>query len=164
MSKSIYICKSCNKDISDKARYRVYVRKFTYYKEQALLSTMDLCHKCYKSLNIEVVEKEKKEKPKIVEPQKRTFIFNPIMKTIADIEWFSSVKLSDFESRLVSVLANENMNTWEDINKYIYQDDKKHNKFAAGNVKTQLVNKVPLNIRVIHNGGLVLDDKILIDV
>lgn len=148
MSKSIYICENCKKDVSDITRYRVYVRKFSFYKDQTMISTMDLCTKCYKLLNIEIMEKEKKStNPK--EKTKNTFILNPILNTIRKPTWKKPIQLTERESRLLAILSNGYMNTWEDMNHYIYKD-KETKRYAPGGIKQSLKDKFDINIRTVH--------------
>lgn len=166
MSKSIYICSKCNKDISDKTRYRIYVKSFLYYEQRAiLLKTIDLCSGCYNTSTIEIVKKQKKEKKKIEEPEKtekRTFIFNPIKGTLKDTSWDRTLKLTKLEIRFIGILSNGRMNTWEDMNQFIYQENY-HNKFSACDIRRRLLEKIDMNIRLVRKGGFILEDEILIE-
>lgn len=164
MSKSIYICSKCGKDVSDEMRrYRVYIKRFPYYERKAeLLKTIDLCSGCYHTSTIEIVKKQKKEKKKVEEIQKRTFIFNPIKGTLKDINWDRTLKLTKLEIRFIGILSNNRMNTWEDMNQFVYQEDY-HNKFSACDIRRRLLEKIDINIRLVRKGGFVMEDEILIE-
>ena len=158
MSKSI--CSKCGKDISKNMIYRVYVKRLLPYSRNVKpLNTMDLCSRCYNKSTIEIVEKKKAESIKIEKP---TFIFNPIKRTLRDTNWDHTYNLTELENKLLEILSNGRMNTWADLNKYVYPGGYR-NKFATGDIKNRLIEKTPLSIRIVKKGGLIIDDKILID-
>lgn len=157
------ICSKCGKKINSGAIYRIYVKKLLpYSRNVSPLKTMDICSRCYNKSSIEIVEKDKTD---LIKKEKTTFIFNPIKGTLRDINWDHTYELSDMENKLLEILSNGRMNTWVDLNKYIYSEGYTYNrsKFAAGNIKNRLMEKVPIKIRIVKKGGLILDDKILIE-
>ncbi len=155
------ICSKCGKDISKNTTYRIYVKKLLpYSRNVSPLKTIDICGRCYNKSTIQIVDKKKKQK--YIEPEKHTFIFNPIKGTLRSTEWDHTYELTKLENRFIAILSNGRMNTWFDLNDYIYPEGY-HNKFAACDIKTRILEKIPLNIRVVKKGGLVLDDEILIE-
>ncbi len=134
------ICSKCGRKINSGAIYRIYVKKLLpYSRNVSPLKTIDLCSRCYNKSTIEIVDKEKTES---IKTEKRTYIFNPVKRTLRDTEWDHAYNLTELETKLLEILSNGRMNTWEDLNKYIYPEGYR-NKFAAGDLKNRLIEKTP---------------------
>ena len=74
-----------------------------------------------------------------------------------------TAKLSVRESRLIEVLSNGRINSYEDVIKYIYKDDKKHARNSVSLIKNRLIKKIKLNIiETVYDRGLKLKDQIFI--
>lgn len=154
------ICSKCGRKINNGAIYRIYVKKLLpYSRNVSPLKTIDLCSRCYSKSTIEIVDKEKTTS---IKTEKHTYIFNPVKRTLRDVEWDHAYNLTELETKLLEILSNGRMNTWADLNKYVYPGGYR-SKFATGDIKNRLIEKTPLNIRIVKKGGLVLDDKILIE-
>lgn len=91
-------------------------------------------------------------------------IYNVRNRTIREYKRGSEeVDLALLESKLIEVLSDNVIHSWEDIADYIYGD---HDKYAISNVhqiKNRLLKKVNINITNFHAYGIILEDEIYVE-
>lgn len=100
------------------------------------------------------------------------WIYNVNRRMIREINNSEEIDLTECESRFIEVLCNGLLNTYDEINDYVYKysgypnkfhHDKKHYNNAISIIKTRLLKKINMNIRVIKARGMRLYDQIYIE-
>ena len=78
-------------------------------------------------------------------------------------DYAEEIKLSKLQGKLLMALSNGRENTWEEIIKYIYNED--YNKISVMKVKSIIKlfkNKLKINIVNLYGYGFMLTDHIYI--
>ena len=70
--------------------------------------------------------------------------------------------LSILEGKLLEALCNNDFNSYEDINKYLYGCHDEYTMKSIRTYKKRILDKTKLNIRIFNTHGLMLTDEIYV--
>lgn len=152
--KSLYKCDRCGCRLKEgeNVRYKITIVKMPVKKGGDNRRNYDLCDRCCYIID------------KLIRKGVEKWDFYMMLKTeLYLIVENGTVKLSIRESRLLEVLSNGKINSYEDVIKYIYKDNKKHTRNAISLIKNRLIKKINLNIiETVYDRGLTLKDGVFI--
>lgn len=152
--KSLYKCDRCGCRLKEgeNVRYKITIVKMPVKKGGDNRRNYDLCDRC-----CYIIDKL------IRKGVERWNIYIMLRKDqYVNIEnGAKEIRLSKNESRLLEVLLNREVNSYESIIKYVYKD-KKGTRTMISLVKSHLLKKIDLDIKTIYDKGLVLREKVFI--
>jgi hypothetical protein len=155
-TKSIFTCDRCNKRLisGTDTRYKISVYKAP--KTYITIDSFDLCEQCY---SVIVNELES-----YIGNKKLSLLYTTKERSLTKYRIESEpIYLTKREGKLLEVLANGQLNTFEEIANYIYGYYDKYTYRTILSIKSLLHKKTKLDISVIRNGALRLDNIIYIE-